>query len=649
MVAVIPAAPAAAAATSQPRNSKNPSAAYEDVLNPSRPPLNPSEKDNAGVSRRLRIKQVTSRYLSSYSPSSPSTTSTSSSTSSSSTVTSATTATSGSSSSSSSSHLRRFPSPLPTPRPSTPASALPQSTGPKRSQSVDRARPATPRPDHGRLNNAAATEISSATKALCTTTRSLSVSFQGESFFYQTSKAKVATPNTTRKHTPERRRAAATPVRNGRADSEGSAGGDHPSENSRPGDHHRWPAARIKQSNPLTRSLDYSLDKKDPIFATVRLLQHSMIFDEGRRTSFDGGDLSASSDTDSVSSGSNSGAHESCLPARARVTPRGISVPARFWQETNSRLRRSPEPGSPLTTPLPRAASTAKLVPVKKPLIDCPALSPRTVSSRIPGPIRPSSPSKIISSPARAMSSPSRTRSNGVVAVSVVSGPPGNAPSMINFASEVRRGKKGECRIEEAHVLRLLHNRHLQWRHVNAKSTSSLLVQRHTSEKNLYNAWVTTAEMRDSITIKKIKLHLMTQNMKLASILKGQMAYLEEWSLVDREHSSSLSGAIESLKASTLRLPVVGGAKVDIQDVKDAVGSAVDVMQAMGSSIRSVLSKVEGMSSLFSELAKVAAQEQALLDQSHDLLCTVAALHVKQCSLQGHLLQLRCRGYQVEL
>lgn len=41
-----------------------------------------------------------------------------------------------------------------------------------------------------------------------------------------------------------------------------------------------------------------------------------------------------------------------------------------------------------------------------------------------------------------------------------------------------------------------------------------------------------------------------------------QMIYLEEWSLVDKEHSSALSGAIEALKASTIRLPVVNGTKV---------------------------------------------------------------------------------------
>ena len=37
-----------------------------------------------------------------------------------------------------------------------------------------------------------------------------------------------------------------------------------------------------------------------------------------------------------------------------------------------------------------------------------------------------------------------------------------------------------------------------------------------------------------------------------------QITYLEDWALLDRDHSNSLLGATEALKASTLRLPVVG-------------------------------------------------------------------------------------------
>lgn len=41
-----------------------------------------------------------------------------------------------------------------------------------------------------------------------------------------------------------------------------------------------------------------------------------------------------------------------------------------------------------------------------------------------------------------------------------------------------------------------------------------------------------------------------------------QMLYLDNWDLMDRDHSSSLSGATEALEASTVRLPVGGGARV---------------------------------------------------------------------------------------
>ncbi|KAJ6816049.1 QWRF motif-containing protein 2-like [Iris pallida] len=598
MVAAVPSPAATSTSTPAYRSPKN-------YTHPLRLPLIPSAKDNAKEisSRRPRPKEISSRYLSSPSPSS-----------------------SPSSTSASTSNSRRFPSPMLTPRPSTP-SALPK----QRSHSVDRPRPSTPQQ-----------ASSNAAKALTTTTRSLSVSFQGESFFYQTSKAKASSspnrnPNPSRRPTPERRRSAVLPAAPAPRDR---------SENSKPFE--RWPAARAiarQRPNPLSRSLD----EKDPILATVRLLQQSsVVFEDGtRRISFDGASPLADSDTDSASSGSNSGASDTHVPLWGKVTSRGgINVPARVWQESNSRLGRVPEPCM-------RSVGSPKMSSVRRNLMDSPISSQRSsVGSPIRGPVRPSTPSRLAVSPSRGAASPLRTRGGVRMAGGVAASPgaqPGNAPSIISFAAEVRRAKKGENRIEEAHMLRLLHNRHLQWRCANARADAALDVQRLEAEKNLYNAWITISELRDSVTLKRIKLQLLTQNLKLMSILKGQMSYLEEWSHIDRDHTSSLSGAIEALKASTLRLPVVGEAKADLQEVKDAVGSAVDVMQAMGSSICSLLSKVEGTGSLVSEIAKVAAQERALLDQSRDLLSSIAAMHVKQCSLQSHFLQLKCRPSQMQV
>ncbi|XP_074562195.1 QWRF motif-containing protein 2-like [Curcuma longa] len=611
MAAAVP----AAASRNSPRRHKSGSLSPNrgDPLTHRRSPLIPSEKDNAGANGgwRTRAKEITSRYLSSYSSSSSFSTFTSFS------------------SSGSSSSAWRSPSPLPAARPSTPPALL-QSAAQKRAHSVDRARPQTPRADS---RPATPEPSSSANRALCMTTRSLSVSFQGESFFYKTSRTKTASPSPSRKPTPERRRSNASAAVPGKS-------GDH-LESSRPFEnHHRWPSSRTRPSNSSINGLNCPSEKKEPILATFRLLQQSMMFDGcTRRASFDGVDVSASFDTDSFSSGSSSGMPESRLYGQAKVSPSRTRVPARFCQETSSRTGRHREPYFQVSSPDSRSVVQQRVGVGKKLSVESPLSSPRSASSPI-RPLRAPSPSKLAASSTRGIATPMRTRSNASLSTSPLS-QQGNAPSIINFAAEVRRAKKGENRIEEAHILRLLDNRHLQWRFVNARSDTALLVEKLTVEKNIHNAWKITTELRDSITVKRIKLKRLSQHLKLFSILKGQMASLEELSILEKDHSSSLSGATEALKASTLRLPIVSGAKADVLEVKDAIGSAVDMMQAMRFSICSLLSKVEGLSSFVSEVTKLVVQEQALLARSRDLLSTLAALHVKQCSIQGHLLQLR--------
>ncbi|KAG0488944.1 hypothetical protein HPP92_007531 [Vanilla planifolia] len=351
---MVVAAPAAASipssASSVTKNSSSTSRSSDQQPNTSRRPLTPSERDNAASSRRLRSKEITSRYMPSYSSSSNSTSYTSNA---------------STSSSLSSSSSRRCPSPLPNQRPSTPSKFSP-AVASKRSQSVDRTRPSTPRADLLTGVGATIADRSNAARALCTTTRSLSVSFQGESFFYQTSKAKTNPPVPARKPTPERRRSS-TPAKNSSSVLPGQVENSKPTEH-----HHRWPAASTRQSNLLSKSLDCSAEKQE-LFSTVKLLRQTMLFDNGTgRASFDGVELSASSDTDSVSSGSNSGTPVLHLPRQARVSSQGVSMPARFWQETNSRIRSLPEPLTPLASSGPRNSAAPKLVSVRRSLIDRP-------------------------------------------------------------------------------------------------------------------------------------------------------------------------------------------------------------------------------------------------------------------------------------
>ncbi|KDP41636.1 hypothetical protein JCGZ_16043 [Jatropha curcas] len=625
---------AAVSTTINPKTTSTVAAATQNH-NPTRPPLLPSDPDNALAPRRPKSREVTSRYMSS--------------------------------SSSSSSTAKRSPSPLIS-RPTgmmTPMSSTPSTI--KRAQSVERKRPTTPRPNSFdlRIGNGNAGEVSNAQRMLITSTRSLSVSFQGESFSLQVSKAKPApSPISSRKGTPERRKATPTPARV--ADQV---------ENSRPVEHQRWPA-RLRQPNSLTRSMDCTDDRKRLIGSgvnmnVVRALQSSLVDNRSSiesRLSSDSSNIDsetpvevngsnghcdppATSDTESVSSGGTSEGTGNAA-GQAQRGPRGIMVPARFWQETNNRLRRQPEPGSPVSKTAGLKGTAPPKLTASKKLIDNPTSSPKgVVNSRGQlspirgGALRPASPSKLGTmsatlSPMRGVS-PSRMRNNGGAVVSSNLSNLNNTPSILSFAADIRRSKSGEHRILEVHLLRILYNRLLQWRFVNARADTTLSAQRLNAERSLYDARITTSRLRESVKAKRIELQCLRQNLKLISILKGQMLYLEEFALLDHDFSRSLSGAIEALRASILRLPVVGGARADVQNVKDAICSAVDVMQAMASSICLLLSKVGEVNSLVAELANVATKERALLDQCRDLLSITAAMEVKESSLRTHFIQLK--------
>ncbi|KAG8050170.1 hypothetical protein GUJ93_ZPchr0009g1654 [Zizania palustris] len=78
--------------------------------------------------------------------------------------------------------------------------------------------------------------------------------------------------------------------------------------------------------------------------------------------------------------------------------------------------------------------------------------------------------------------------------------------------------------------------------------------------------------------------------------------------------------------ASPLRLSVTSGARADAVALKNAVSSAVDIMQGLGSSVRYMLPKVNGRAYLVSELKVIAGQEKAMLDESRELLAMSAKL-----------------------
>ncbi|KAK1420935.1 hypothetical protein QVD17_22907 [Tagetes erecta] len=216
-----------------------------------------------------------------------------------------------------------------------------------------------------------------------------------------------------------------------------------------------------------------------------------------------------------------------------------------------------------------------------------------------------------------------------------------NTVSVLTFVADMKKGKKVATRIEDAHHLRLLYNRQVQWRFVNAGAEAVLNSQKVTAEKSIISAQRTISRLQELVAAKRINICQLKMQLKLYLALNRHMVYLNQWCSIEKEHNFALEGAIEDLQASTLRLPVTGFATANIQSVKSAVYSAIQVMQAIGSSIQSTLSRLDGTNWLVCELATVAAQERSHLDECEALMASASSLQVEEYSLRTHLVQLK--------
>uniref|UniRef100_J3MI59 Uncharacterized protein n=1 Tax=Oryza brachyantha TaxID=4533 RepID=J3MI59_ORYBR len=319
-----------------------------------------------------------------------------------------------------------------------------------------------------------------------------------------------------------------------------------------------------------------------------------------------------------------------------------MASPARFTRDAmGSRSERFADHSTPfmsrtprfLTSPSPKTTTTAAPPPATSKKKSVKSLFNGLLSSPFtrPSPKQPPPTKTAASSPARSLTT---------VAASAIAG-------KLQLQAKVSSSGCVSAKAEEEHLLRLLHNRHLQWRHANAQADAAISAQASNAQKHLCGAWVTVLGMHKSIALKKLQLQFLRHNCNLMAILRGQislpvqmMEYLEEWSLLENKYASSLPGTIEALNATVLRLPVSDGAMADFQAVKNAVSSAVDVMQTMRNSMSNLLPKLARTNVLVCQLSRIATQEQVLMAQCRELLSTLALMHVKYSSLQGQMIQL---------
>ncbi|GLJ11829.1 hypothetical protein SUGI_0178050 [Cryptomeria japonica] len=307
---------------------------------------------------------------------------------------------------------------------------------------------------------------------------------------------------------------------------------------------------------------------------------------------------------------------------------KGSYVPARFLQDTLSRLRRMSENGH----------------------------LPGNNHSKVSKPFSSSSSSSLSSSSPWAMS-PGREivapmESPGIVAKHSEWDPAktgSRMSSVLNFGMDMLKGKgKGKSRVkgkvvaqeEILHQLRMLHNRFMQWRFVNARAQAAQETQVASAQTSLYHVWLKTSELRSRVVIKRVHFHKARHQQKVHTVVAAHAARLEEWAGLKDEHEWAVTRTMECLDAATVRVPLVAGAKADVQAVKQVVRFAVDVMHGIQTNATKFLVQAEKVDALLPELAETVAQEIALLQECVELLAGLTSLEVEENSLRTHLVQL---------
>ncbi|XP_061348714.1 QWRF motif-containing protein 3-like [Gastrolobium bilobum] len=253
-------------------------------------------------------------------------------------------------------------------------------------------------------------------------------------------------------------------------------------------------------------------------------------------------------------------------------------------------------------------------------------------------------------SPGRSSSpSMSMDRKEKPLSFSSLRPPHKSVEKILNIGFDLFRTKKsatssssmGFTNSEAIHKLRLLHNQFIQWRFANARAHAvNHNISLH-AENNLIYALDGLTKLQHSVLQKKIQLEREKLEMKLNFVLHSQMKLLETWGIMERQHLAAITSMKECLYTVVCKVPLLEGAKVDIQLASIAQRHASDITSSIKLVLSSFSPSADKTAELLSELAKVVAQEKLLLEEFNDLFRSICVLELKERSLKCSLIQLK--------
>ncbi|OIT40326.1 PREDICTED: QWRF motif-containing protein 7 [Nicotiana attenuata] len=193
---------------------------------------------------------------------------------------------------------------------------------------------------------------------------------------------------------------------------------------------------------------------------------------------------------------------------------------------------------------------------------------------------------------------------------------------------------------EDFHQYRIMNNRLVQWRFVNARAEASMATIKRVAQKKLFNVWLRISIMRNFTAEKRIQVQKLKHEIKINRIMNSQGRLLREWQRLEVKNSEAVGRVARKLSAVSLCLPLVDGAEAKVTSVYDAVISAEEVMDSIEDFIMNMQWQVEQSCFLLTQLIVILKQEKEFLEELENHINTVSSLEVEEETLRVHSIQL---------
>ncbi|ESQ54785.1 hypothetical protein EUTSA_v10025380mg [Eutrema salsugineum] len=192
---------------------------------------------------------------------------------------------------------------------------------------------------------------------------------------------------------------------------------------------------------------------------------------------------------------------------------------------------------------------------------------------------------------------------------------------------------------EDYHRFRIIHNRLLQLRFVNARTEATMAKLKINVEDQLFWVWLRIYKMRNYVVENVVEVQRLRQEIKLRQVLSLQMPLLNEWSKLDAKNYEALSKLTRKLHALSLRLPLLHGATIDLVSVHEEMVTAIEVMDEIEDIIIKFLPRVEIILYELTELLSMFKQELLYFEELEKSLFLIPVFAAKESSLRVHFLQ----------